>query len=137
MDEASRPIVTQEVRIVDEQGQTRLLLSAKGGNPKVQLLRSDGEIGSEVSLDVDGLPAVKLANADPNGPMAVIEIDEKGAHVKLDGLGGASSYLFLNNAGGSGIVLLDTRGIRRLNAVIASDGAAKIERFGADGELVP
>ena len=137
MDEASRPIVTQEIRIVDEQGQTRLLLSAKGGKSKVQLLRSDGEIGSEVSLDVDGLPAVKLANADPNGPMAVIEIDEKGAHVKLDGLGGASSYLFLNNAGGSGIVLLDTRGIRRLNAGIASDGTAKIERFGADGELLP
>jgi hypothetical protein len=137
MDETSQPIVTQEIRIVDEQGQPRLLLSAKGGKPKVQLLRSDGEIGSEVSLDVDGLPAVKLANADPNGPMAVIEIDEKGAHVKLDGLGRASSYLFLNNAGGSGIVLLDTRGIRRLNAVIASDGVAKIERFGPDGELVP
>jgi hypothetical protein len=137
MDEASRPIVTQEIRIVDEQGQTRLLLSAKGGNSKVQLLRSDGEIGSEISLDGGGFPAVKLANADPNGPMAVIEIDAKGAHVKLDGLGGASSYLFLNNAGGSGVVLLDTRGIRRLNAIIASDGAAKIERFGPDGELVP
>jgi len=137
MNKASRPIVTEEIRIVDEQGQTRLLLSAKGGNTKVQLLRSDGEIGSEVSLDADGLPAVKLANAGPTGPMAVIEIDEKGAHVKLDGLGGASSYMFMNNAGGSGIVLLDTRGIRRLNAAIASDGAAKIERFGPDGELVP
>jgi hypothetical protein len=137
MDEASRPVVTQEIRIVDEQGQTRLLLSAKGGTPKLQLLRSDGEFGSEVSLDADGRPAVKLANADPNGPAAVIEIDDKGAHVKFDGLGGASSYLFLNNAGGSGIVLFDSQGIRRLNAVIASDGSAKIERFGPDGKAVP
>jgi hypothetical protein len=101
------PIVTEEIRIVDELGHTRLLLSAKGGTPKIKLLRSDGKFGSEVSLDADGRPAIKLANADSNGPTAALEIDDKGAHVKFDGQGGASSYLFLNNAGGSGIVLFD------------------------------
>ena len=48
--------------------------------------------------------------------------------------GGASSYLFLSDAGASGIVLIDSRGVRRLNAVIDPDGAASIERFGPDGK---
>jgi len=130
-------VVAQEIRIVDEQGHTRLTLSAKGGTPRIKLLRSDGELGGEVSLDADGHPAIKLANADSNGPSATLEIDDKGAHVKFDGQGGASSYLFLNNSGGSGIVLFDARGIRRLNAVVAPDGTAKIERFGLDGKPLP
>jgi hypothetical protein len=130
-------VVTQEIRIVDEQGHTRLTLSAKAGTPRIELLRSDGELGGEVSLDADGHPAIKLVNADSNGPTATFEIDDKGAHVKFDGQGGASSYLFLNNAGGSGIVLFDAQGIRRLNAVIAPDGTAKIERLGLDGKPVP
>jgi hypothetical protein len=131
------PIVTQEIRIVDELGHTRLMLSATGGTPKITLLRSDGELACEVSLDAGGRPAIKLANAVSSGPTAVLEIDDKGAHVKFDGPSGASSYLFLNNAGGSGIVLFDAQGIRRLNAVVAPDGTAKIERLGLDGKPLP
>jgi hypothetical protein len=134
MDATAPPIVTPEVRIVDEQGHLRLLLSAKGGTPKIHLFRSDGGLGSEVSLDGDGRPSIKLANINANGPTAVLEIDGKGAHVKFDRSGGASSYLFLSDAGASGIVLIDSRGVRRLNAVIDPDGAARIERFGPDGK---
>jgi hypothetical protein len=137
MDAAPPPVITQEIRIVDEQGHSRLLLSAKGGIPKIQLLRPDGEPGGEVSLDAGGRPAVKLANPDLKGPTASLEIDDKGAHVKFDRPGGASSYLFLNNAGESGVVLLDPLGIRRLNAIVGSDGAARIERFGPDGQPEP
>jgi hypothetical protein len=137
MDAAPPPVVTQEIRIVDEQGHSRLLLSAKGGIPKIQLLRSDGEPGGEVSLDAGGRPAVKLANPDPKGPTASLEVDDKGAHVKFDRPGGASSYLFLNNAGESGVVLLDPLGIRRLNVLVGSDGASRIERFGPDGKPEP
>jgi hypothetical protein len=134
MDAAPPPVVTQEIWILDEQGHPRLLLSAKGGTPNIQLLRSDGKLGSKLSLDADGRPAVKLANTNSNGRTAALEIDDKGAHVKFDGPGGASSYLFLNNAGGFGIVLFDAQRVRRLNAAIGPDGAAKIERLGPDGK---
>ncbi len=130
MDATSPPIVTPEVRIVDEQGHPRLLLSAKDGTPKIQLFRSDGRLGSAVSLDGEGRPSIKLENINANGPTAVLGIDGKGAHVKFDRSGGASSYLFLSDAGASGIVLIDSRGVRWLNAVIDPDGAASIERFG-------
>jgi hypothetical protein len=137
MDAAPSPIVTPEIRIVDEQGRPRLLLSASGGIPRMELLRADGGAAGELSLDADGRPAVRLANPDADGPTATFEIDDKGAHIKFDRPGGASSYLFLNNAGGSGIVLFDARGIRRLNAVIGPDGAARIERLGPDGRPLP
>jgi hypothetical protein len=84
-----------------------------------------------MSTDV---PRSNWANINANGPTVVLEIDGKGAHVKFDRSGGASSYLFLSDAGASGIVLIDSRGVRRLNAIIAPDGAARIERFGPDGK---
>jgi hypothetical protein len=48
--------------------------------------------------------------------------------------GGASSYLFLNNAGESGVVFVHANGVRRLNVLVGPDNDAKIERFGSDGK---
>ena len=50
--------------------------------------------------------------------------------------GGASSYLFLNNAGESGVVFVDANGVRRLNVLVGPDNDAKIERFGSDGKPI-
>jgi hypothetical protein len=130
------PVVTQEIQIVDSQGNVRILLSTKAGAPAIQLLQADGRPGAEVLLNADGRPAVKLANSDATGPAAILEVDDKGAHIKLDRPGGASSYLFLNNTGGSGVVLLDTKGKRRLNVLIDADGTPNIECFAADGKPV-
>jgi hypothetical protein len=131
------PIVTQEIQIVDDQGHLRLLLSAKSGSPVIELLKVDGQSNVVVTLDAVGRPSIKLSNPDAGGPSAALEVDDKGAHVKFDRPGGASSYLFLNNAGGSGVVLLDAKGVRRLDALITADGTAKIERFGSDGKVLP
>lgn len=128
-----RPIVTEELRIVDAEGRARLVLSAEGGAPAFLLLREDGRPGATVSLDAAGRPAVRLNNPDGDGLAAVLEIDDKGAHVKFDRPGGASCYLFLNNAGASGVVLLDAAGRRRLNVMVAPDGASRIEQFDEDG----
>jgi hypothetical protein len=57
--------------------------------------------------------------------------------VKFDRPGGASSYLFLNNAGESGVVFVDANGVRRLNVLVGPDNDAKIERFGSDGKPIP
>jgi hypothetical protein len=134
---APPPVITQELQIVDPQGQPRIVLSAKTGAPSLDLLRADGETSARVALDPAGRPSVKLSNPDPKGPMAAIEIDDKGAHVKFDRPGGASSYLFLNNAGVSGLVLVDPQGVRRLNVVLGADGDVSIVRFGADGKPLP
>ncbi|UZE49848.1 hypothetical protein ONR75_03370 [Rhodopseudomonas sp. P2A-2r] len=137
MDGQPPAIVTQEIRIVDDQGNARLLLSAKSGVPVIQMLRPDGEPGLAITLDQAGRPSIKLANPATAAPSAALEIDDKGAHVKFDRPGGASSYLFLNNFGAAGVVLLDTKGVRRLNVLTASDGTASVERFGPDGKPSP
>ena len=131
-----QPVVTQEIRIVDADGKPRLVLSAKDGAPVILLLRKDGGTGATFRLDADGRPAVTLANPNPAWPYAKLEVDDKGAHVLFDRPGGASSYLFLNNAGRSGVVLIDPAGRRRLDATVTPDGASRIERFGDDGKPI-
>ena len=120
------PIVTQEVRIVDASGQPRIVMSAETGNPTIQLFRDDGTAGATLQLNAAGRPALTLSNPVPDEPNAAIEIDDKGAHVKFGGKGDASSYLFLNNAGGSGVVLVDVAGTRRFEAVVAPDGTTTL-----------
>ncbi|WP_342629642.1 hypothetical protein AAC691_08055 [Nguyenibacter vanlangensis] len=131
------PVVTQEVRIVDAQGHTRILLSAKDDTPTILLIGSDGAPRAMVALDAAGRPAVTLSNPDPTWPSAALAIDDKGAHVKFDRPGGASSYLFLNNAGGSGMVLIDAAGKRRIGMTVTPDGKTKVERLGDDEKPLP
>jgi hypothetical protein len=100
------------------------------------LLQTNGAPSVEVLLDSTGHPAVKLANPDLKGPTAALAVDDKGTHVKFDRPGGASSYLFLNNAGESGVVFVDANGVRRLNVLVGPDNDAKIERFGSDGKPI-
>lgn len=116
------PLVTQEIRVTDAQGHPRIVISAKDGVPTIQFLRSDDTPGATISLDAAGRPAIRLANPSPTSPTASLEIDDKGAHVKFDRPGGASSYVFLNNAGGSGLVLIDAKGVRKASLVLAPDG---------------
>lgn len=131
------PVVTQELHIVDGQGRLRILLSAKSGTPVIEILKKNGKSSAVITLDSTDHPSIKLSNPDASGSTAAIEVDDKGAHVKFDRPGGASAYLFLNNAGGSGVVLLDTSGVRRLDALVAPDGTPKIERFDPDGKARP
>jgi len=130
-------VITDEIKIVDSQGHPRIIMSAKSGNPVIRLLQTDGAPSVEVLLDSTGHPAVKLANPDLKGPTAGLAVDDKGTHVKFDRPGGASSYLFLNNAGESGVVFVDANGVRRLNVLVGLDNDAKIERFGSDGKPIP
>lgn len=116
------PITTQELRIVDAQGHPRMILSAKDGRPVIMLLGSDAKQAASIALDAQDHPSIRLANPDASGAVAAIEVDDKGAHVKFDRPGGASSYLFLNDAGASGVVLIDGKGVRRASAILSADG---------------
>jgi hypothetical protein len=134
---ALTPVVTQEIQIVDGDGHPRLSLSAKSGSPVIEMLQANGQASFAVSLDAAGRPTMKLSNPDAAVPTATLEIVDSGTHVKFVRPGGGSSYLFLNNAGGSGVVLIDINGVRRLVALAPADGAVKIELFGPDGKLLP
>jgi hypothetical protein len=123
------PMVTQEVQIVDEHGNVRILLSAKSEVPTIQLTDANKKANALISLDEAGRPSMTLINPDANGPRAIIEIDANGAHVKFDHPHGASSYMFLNNAGGSGVVFIDAKGVRRVDALVHPDGTLSVDRF--------
>jgi hypothetical protein len=69
------PVVTNEIRLVDAAGKTRLLLSTKSGLPVVQLLDDKGTPGISASLDATGHGSLKLHNPADGAPDAVIEID--------------------------------------------------------------
>ena len=111
--------------------------ASKSGIPKIEMLQMNGQSCFEVALDSAGRPAIKLSNPDAAGPAATVEVVETGAHVKFVRPAGGTSYLFLNNAGGSGVVLIDTNGVRRIVMLVTADGTVKIERFGPDGKPLP
>lgn len=121
-----------EIRLRDATGAPRLVLSALGAAPSITWLRADGTAGLSATLDAAGRPSLTLANPDAAAPTLAVEIDDKGAHVKLDRPGGASAYVFLNNAGTSGLVLIDPQGRRRFEAIVSADGTARVSRL--DGE---
>lgn len=129
----SPPLQTSELRITDENGQARICLSATDGVPSIRLLKADGATGAALSLDREGRPSLSFENISPDAPTVVLEIDGKGAHIKMDRAGGASAYFFLNNSGGSGIVFYDAVGQRRLNLMVAADGAITITPIVPDG----
>jgi hypothetical protein len=131
------PIVASEIRIVDAEGHARLVLSATAGPPSVRLLSPAGETQAALALDAAGRPRLTLSGADAAQPTAAVEIDDKGAHVRFDRPGGGSSYLFLNNAGVSGVVLIDAHNVRRAEVVLAPDGSPLIRRFDAQDHAIP
>jgi len=131
------PIVTQEIRIVDAEGHPRILLSAKNGTPTIMLLGTDGKVAITAKTDQTGHPAITLANPVDGGPTAALEVDDKGAHVRFDHPQGSSAYLFLNNQGVSGTVLIDTDGKRRLQMSVAADGTPTVQRFDGNAKPLP
>jgi hypothetical protein len=108
----NKPLKTTDLTIVDAQGRPRLRLSATSKSPKLQMLAENGSVALQVLLDESNHPAITLLNPD-GGSTVSMAVDPKGAHVKLDRPGGASSYIFLNDEGGSGVVLVDKNGKRR------------------------
>lgn len=129
----SDTLTTRELNITDDEGRTRLQLLVDTDGPALRLLREDGSEGARVSLDANGLGAVSLSNPDAAGPTARLEVDAKGTHVKFERPGGATAYVFLNNVGTSGLVLVDGEGRRRIAATVAADGSSRIEHHDADG----
>jgi hypothetical protein len=130
-------VETQELNILDDTGTRRLSLSARGGSPSIQMFTPEGRASLSMSLDAEGRASLHLGNSNDSGPTAVIEVVQTGTHVKFMRPAGGASYLFLNNAGGSGVVLIDTNGKRRVQILAPADGSVKIEKYDPEGNLLP
>jgi hypothetical protein len=131
------PIITSEILIVDDAGQARLVMSATSGEPRLEFLSPNGRASASVALDAGGRPRIALQSPDSSQPSVSVEVDDKGAHVRFDRPAEGSSYLFLNNAGVSGVVLIDAKNVRRVEVVLAPDGTPKIRRYDAHGRSLP
>jgi hypothetical protein len=127
----------RELNIVDENGRICMTLSASDQVPTVELLDSSGQKRITMIVDKRGYGSVRLSNPDSSGPVASLEIDDKGAHVKFDRTGGASSYLFLNNSAGSGVVLLDSKGSRKLDLMVSPSGETEFRRYDQSSSTTP
>lgn len=95
----------------------------------MQLLDPLGQKRITISVDEHGYGTVHLLNPNPAAPVASLEIDDKGAHVKFDRPGGASSYLYLNNIAGSGVVLIDSAGTRKFDLMVDPSGETEFHRY--------
>ena len=126
----------KELQIVDENGVPRILLSTQNGTPSIQMLHSDGTATLHLQVNPQGLPSVQLFNLDQNLPVAKLEIDDKGTHLKFDHGTGASCYLFLNNLARSGLVLIDNQKKRRFNIALTETGELNIQKFDDQGNEV-
>ena len=110
------------------------MLSARSETSTIPLFRAVGSIGMKLSLDADGRGSVRLSNPNKTDPAAGLEIADKGSHIRLERPGGASGYLFVNDAG---VVPLDRQCRRKLALVAPANGEAIVQRFDSDGKLLP
>jgi hypothetical protein len=133
---SSKAVVTRELKLVDSEGHVRILLTTDRDQPVVRMFRGDGKPAMVLALDGNGNPSVQLHN--PNGgASAILEIDDKGTHLKMDHPGGASIYLFLNDAGVSGLVLEDQNGKKRYEILKEVNTEASVTRLDAQGKPLP
>jgi hypothetical protein len=99
-------VVTHELKLVDSKGRLRLLLTTDQDHPLIRMFRRDGKPAIDLALDDRGHPSVQINNPD-GGASTTLEVDDKGTHLKMDHPNGASTYLFMNDAGVSGLVFED------------------------------
>jgi len=132
-----RHLAAHEISIVDETGRVCMTLSAANGAPSIHMLGPDGAERMTASLNASGYGSIQITNPNESSPVASLAVDDKGAHVKFDRPGGASSYLFLNNAGESGAVFLNGSEKRSLDLLVTPTGATKVQRYDQPDKPIP
>lgn len=132
-----RHLAAHEISIVDETGRVCMTLSAAKGTPSIRMFGPDGAERMTASLNASGYGSVQITNPNASSPVASLAVDDKGAHVKFARPGGASSYLFLNNAGESGAVFLDSSGKRSLDLLVTPSGATEVHRYDQPDKPIP
>lgn len=117
----------RELAIVDENDQTRIQLTVKSNVPSIEFLNERGEVSIQVTLGEEGYPSIQLLPVSGQLINIKLEMDSKGAHLKFDHEQGSSCYVFLNNGGTSGMVMLDAEKQRRFTASVTAQGDLHLE----------
>lgn len=128
MSDIQQKLKLRELEIVDEHDQPRIRLSVEHGVASIQLLNLQGEVGARIELDQVGFSKIQLASIAEPLLNVKLEMDPKGSHIKFDHQNGASNYLFLNNQGASGLVMLDAQQQRKFAATVSEQGVLKIDQ---------
>lgn len=126
MSDIQQKLQLKELEIVDENGQPRIQLLVENGMPSIRLLNTQGQVRTQIGMTEDGFPKIELSSV-PDQLNVKLEIDPKGSHIKFDHQQGASCYLFLNNAGVSGLVMTDAQQQRKFAVTINEQGELKME----------
>ncbi|MBJ9985602.1 hypothetical protein IAE19_09125 [Acinetobacter sp. S40] len=117
----------RELAIVDENDQTRIQLTVKSNVPSIEFLNERGEVSIQIILGEEGYPSIQLLPISDQLLNVKLEMDSKGAHLKFDHEQGSSCYVFLNNVGTSGMVMLDAKKQRRFTASVTAQGDLHLE----------
>lgn len=154
--DSSQALVAGELRLADESGRTRLLLTLARGKPRLFMLDEAGEYRLEMGLGDKGEPHIWLRDAEgaakvqvaltPSGRPAFRLADQKGRERAILGLsaGGDPTMIFRDETGRDrlalwndkqeeGLALADKNG-RPLAAFSAAEGGrGRVSFFGPDG----
>lgn len=127
MSEIQQKIKLRELEIVDENDQVRIRLAVKANSPTIELLDQNGKVAGQIDVSVDGYPKLEFSSVADQLLNVKLELDPKGSHLKFDHQQGASSYLFLNNQGISGLVMVDVKQQRKFAATVNEQGELNFE----------
>src|SRR5580658_6749838 len=135
---AQRPragiVEASEFRLLDG-WRMRARLAMEGGAPVFALLDGAGRPALRSELDAKGLPRITLFSNEPAArPIAVLEGDDKGAHVLFHGTGAQQSYLFQKNDGTAGLVFTGAAGAHRAEVKLDASGMVDISLFDDAGK---
>ena len=106
-----------------------------GGAPVFALLDEAGRPALRSELDGKGRPKITLFSNEPTArPIAVLEGDDKGAHVLFQGTGAQQSYVFQKNDGTAGLVFTNSAGAHRAEIKLDATGMVDISLFDDAGK---
>jgi hypothetical protein len=127
-------VEASEFRLLDG-WRMRARLAMEGGAPVFALLDEAGRAALRSELDGKGRPRITLFSNEPTPrPIAVLEGDDKGAHVLFHGTGAQESYLFQKNDGTAGLVLTNSAGAHRAEVKLDASGIVDISLFDDTGK---
>ena len=128
-------VTANEFRLTAEDDRMRASLGMEKGAPVLALFDDDGRPKLRVALDAAGLPSVSLfASGDATKASAVVEVDDKGAHILFRGGAKQETYVFQRADGTAGVVLAGADGAHRGEMKLGANGEVDVTLFDAAGK---
>lgn len=112
---SEKTVTTSELRLVDERGRTRALLSLLRGSPRLIMTDEQGEFRLELGLGAQGRPVLSLRDQEGR-PRTTVSVQSGGAPVILlnDDQGRKRASLSLSADGSPALIMSDKSGKDRL-----------------------